>query len=39
VRQEHSEGQTPKEVLLEHADRMAKAILAGKLTHAKKLAS
>lgn len=39
VRREHSDGQSPEELLLEHADRMAKAILAGKLTHAKKLAS
>jgi hypothetical protein len=39
VRREHNDGQSPEELLLEHADRMAKAILAGKLTHAKKLAS
>jgi len=39
VMREHRDGQSPEELLLEHADRMAKAILAGKLMHAKKLAS
>lgn len=39
ARQEQRDGQSPEEVLLEHADRMAKAILAGKFIHAKKLAS
>ena len=36
---ERGDRQSPEEVLLEHADRMAKAILAGKTIHAKKLAS
>jgi len=39
AKREHSDGHSPDEVLLEHADRMAKAILAGKFIHAKKLAA
>lgn len=39
ARREHNEEESPEEVLLEHADRMAKAILEGKATYAKRLAT